>query len=366
MVELIVVIAVLAIITAMLSPTLITYTERSRAQKDYSSMDEVVNAVELAIADQNIHDEAYRYSCANNYITYTDSSGKYGQKVNDEEFWAPDGSGRATTITFNPVKNSFGSTTYKLDEAIVNDMTYDNGSTGEKRTMKGAVIEKNQCYLKNASSKDDSTTAYLYNRIRQIVGNTIRIQSQTYGNSSFTIFIRWDIVDGVARPNVYGSFNGTNLSESASVSRGSGTYDYDENDNPIIEEDIEPTEGMLFAIYHIEDNYIQDGYYVFIGLKGVFSCDADGIYLNNGDPIPESFVHYEKETIRYNASGWQQGSEEMGFLYLGAPYAGHRDIQETFAYIEKTYGKDYAHRFTNGYFLNIVPNRETIILEGED
>ena len=141
---------------------------------------------------------------------------------------------------------------------------------------------------------------------------------------------------------------------------------YDENDNPIIEEDIEPTEGMLFAIYHIEDNYIQDGYYVFIGLKGVFSCDADGIYLNNGDPIPESFVHYEKETIRYNASGWQQGSEEMGFLYLGAPYAGHRDIQETFAYIEKTYGKDYAHRFTNGYFLNIVPNRETIILEGED
>ena len=233
MVELIVVIAVLAIIIAILSPTLITYVERSRAQKDYSSMDEVVNAVEIAMADQNIHDEVYRYSCANNYITYTDSSGKYGQKIKDEEFWAPDGSGRATTITFNPVKNAFGATIYKLDEAIVNDMTYGNGSTGQSRTMQGAIIEKNQCYLKNASAKDDSTTAYLYHRINQIVGDKIKVDSQAYGNSSFTIFIRWDTVDGVARPNVYGSFNGTNLSEGAPSSNGSGTYDYDENDNPI-------------------------------------------------------------------------------------------------------------------------------------
>ena len=186
MVELIVVIAVLAIIIAILSPTLITYAERSRTQKDYSSMDEVVNAVEIAMADQNVHDEAYRYSCANNYITYTDSSGRYGQKVADEEFWAPDGSGRATTITFNPTKNAFGATTYKLDEAIINDMTWGNGSTGETRTMQGAIIEKNQCYLKNASAKDDSTTAYLYHSIRQVIGNTIRIQSQTYGNSSFS------------------------------------------------------------------------------------------------------------------------------------------------------------------------------------
>ena len=93
MVELIVVITVIAIVAMVLSPSLITYTERSRAQEDYSSMDEVVNAIEIAMADQNVHDEAYRYSCANNYVTYTDSSGKYGQKVADEEFWAPDGSG---------------------------------------------------------------------------------------------------------------------------------------------------------------------------------------------------------------------------------------------------------------------------------
>ena len=163
MVELIVVIAVMAIVIMILSPSLITYVERSRAQEDYSSMDEVVNAVEIAMADQNIHDEVYRYSCANNYITYTDSSGKYGQKINDEEFWAPDGSGRATTITFNPTKNAFGATTYKLEDAIINDMTWGNGSSGEKRTMEGALIDNNQCYLKNMSAKDGSTTAYLYN-----------------------------------------------------------------------------------------------------------------------------------------------------------------------------------------------------------
>ena len=123
MVELIVVITVIAIVAMVLSPSLITYTERSRAQEDYSSMDEVVNAIEIAMADQNVHDEAYRYSCANNYVTYTDSSGKYGQKVADEEFWAPDGSGRAVTITFNPSKNAFGATIYKQRKSATTPST---------------------------------------------------------------------------------------------------------------------------------------------------------------------------------------------------------------------------------------------------
>ena len=101
LVELIVVIAILVVFAAILVPSLMQYTENSRAQKDVSTMDEVVNAFQLAMADQDCYDEAIKYSCTNNYLTYSDSSGNYGQVIADGEFWAPDGSGRATTITFN-------------------------------------------------------------------------------------------------------------------------------------------------------------------------------------------------------------------------------------------------------------------------
>lgn len=127
LVELVIVIAILAILIAVLAPSLMTYTERSRAQKDVTTMDEVVNAVQLAMADQNCYDEMIKYSCENNFITYTDSSGNYGQVVADGEFWAPDGSGRATTITFNPTRKG-NETYYVLETGIVNDMTYGNGS----------------------------------------------------------------------------------------------------------------------------------------------------------------------------------------------------------------------------------------------
>lgn len=50
-VELVVVIAILAVLLAVLSPMLISSVEHSRMQKDDSAMDEVVNAVQLAITD---------------------------------------------------------------------------------------------------------------------------------------------------------------------------------------------------------------------------------------------------------------------------------------------------------------------------
>ena len=108
MVELIVVIAVLAVIAVILVPTITKYVENSRAQKDVSVMDEVVNTVQLSMSEQDCYDEMFRYSCTNNYVTYTDSSDNYGQQIKDEEYWAPDGSGRATTITFNPIKDEYG------------------------------------------------------------------------------------------------------------------------------------------------------------------------------------------------------------------------------------------------------------------
>lgn len=250
LVELIVVIAIMAVFLAVLAPQLLRYVENSRVQKDVSTMDEVVNAVELTLSDEEGFDEMFRYSCDNNYITYSDSSGIYGQKVNDNEYWAPDGSGKATTITFNPTKKGI-KTTYEISEAIVNDITYGNGSVGQEREVKGSEITDNQCYLTETTYKDNDAdiTAYVYNRIRQAIGDKISITSQTYGNSSYTIFIVWKLKDGIWVPNVHGDFNGTNLTIDSVASKGSGTSDYtfDEDNNQVANTTTSGTTNAMFT-----------------------------------------------------------------------------------------------------------------------
>ena len=252
LVELIVVIAVLAVIAVLLVPTITKYVENSRAQKDVSAMDEVVNAVQLSMSEQDCYDEMFRYSCTNNYVTYTDSSGNYGQQLKDEEYWAPDGAGRATTITFNPIKDEFGRTYYSLDRAIINDMTYGNGSVAQSRPMKGALIDDNQCYLKNATTKDDEITAYVYNSIRKIAGNDVFATSATYKNSSYTVFIRFIKNGDTFATTVTGSFNGTNLHEGSQASVGSHTSSY-ENDDPSKPKPDEPGGGIITPTFTNSD-----------------------------------------------------------------------------------------------------------------
>ena len=57
LVELIVVIAIMAVLVGVLAPALMSNVEKSRAQKDDSAMSEVAHAVELALADESIYDE---------------------------------------------------------------------------------------------------------------------------------------------------------------------------------------------------------------------------------------------------------------------------------------------------------------------
>ena len=56
LVELIVVIAIMAVMAAVLAPSLLGYVERSRAQKDDSAMGELTNSIKLALADQDVFD----------------------------------------------------------------------------------------------------------------------------------------------------------------------------------------------------------------------------------------------------------------------------------------------------------------------
>jgi type IV pilus assembly protein PilA len=57
LVELIIVIAIMAILIAVLAPQYLRYVEKSRLQSDNSAIGEVANAVKVAAADDQINNE---------------------------------------------------------------------------------------------------------------------------------------------------------------------------------------------------------------------------------------------------------------------------------------------------------------------
>lgn len=58
LVELIVVIAIMAVLMVVLAPAMLRYVEKTRVQKDDSAVSEVANAAELALADETIYTAA--------------------------------------------------------------------------------------------------------------------------------------------------------------------------------------------------------------------------------------------------------------------------------------------------------------------
>ena len=72
LVELIVVIAIMAVMTSVLAPALLKYVEESRAQKDNSAMNEVTHAIKLALANEDVYDECLAYTFKDNYSAYAE------------------------------------------------------------------------------------------------------------------------------------------------------------------------------------------------------------------------------------------------------------------------------------------------------
>lgn len=219
LVELIVVIAIMAVMAAVLAPSLLGYVEKSRMQKDDSAMNEVSSALHLSLADQNVYDEVLQASEKDNYTCYCDGSIKTNNSVNkieikapdywmyndnarqlDETIYKPAGKMRGVTITFKPN----GSAEYILKNGIVNQM-------GDDTTSKGHYAGKTLA---------DTKFEYLYNHLRSTIGDTLKVSSQTYRNSDYTIFIRVGSTGGSEAAmqdaiQVWGQFNGTNLTEVA-------------------------------------------------------------------------------------------------------------------------------------------------------
>ena len=226
LVELIVVIAIMAVMAAVLAPALLGYVERSRAQKDDSAMSEVVNSMKLSLADQNVYDELLPYAVKGNFSCYCDGDTSTNTDANktitkapdywlftdearklDETPYKPAGSMRGATVTFKPN----GSAEYILKAGVVNQI---GDESTKKGTNGGAILE--DC-------------PELYNRLRSTVGDTIKVSSQTYRNSTYTIFISMGTTGGNQADKqdaiqVYGQYNGTNLPE-VMTATGSATQD---------------------------------------------------------------------------------------------------------------------------------------------
>jgi prepilin-type N-terminal cleavage/methylation domain-containing protein len=186
LVELIVVIAIMAVMAAVLAPALLGYVEKSRMQKDSSAMDEIVNTVQLALADQNVYDEVLEHSVYDNVscyidtasegdhadhkVTLKDAHGEYKEqymfddeaRLLDETVYYAAGNMRGMTITFSP---SDSGDTYDLKNGVINKFV------GRKT---GYLYENPE----------------LYNRVRSTIGDTLETTSQTYRNSDYTLFIR--------------------------------------------------------------------------------------------------------------------------------------------------------------------------------
>lgn len=240
LVELIVVIAIMAVMTSVLAPSLLGYVEKSRMQKDDSAMGEVSNAIKLALADQNVYDECLKYNVKGNYSCYVDSGftaasddnaivdkertdvadDKYATgagkndwhtldstRLKDEETYTPNGNMRGMTITFTAANND-NAAMFKLKEARINEIVEDDFGHAEATRTDSVLLEN--------MTTTGGQAGQLYNKLRAVIGDNITLSSQTYRNSEYTVFIRMGSMggnqasaqDAVA---VYGQWNGTNL-----------------------------------------------------------------------------------------------------------------------------------------------------------
>lgn len=218
LIELVIVIAILAILTAVLAPALISQTEGARAGRDISAMDELTNAVLLSASDSAVYDELASNSIKDNVSCYIDST---YEKEETKVITKTDENGEALQYTYNDDARLADETPYHVAGKMRGvTITFEIDTTGKSHELRldsGTV---------NKFSDHPLPLVYcenLYNSMRQTCGDSIELISQTYRNSEYTVFIKIGSTGGNQSSaqdaiEVYGQFSGTNLS--------SGTIEY--------------------------------------------------------------------------------------------------------------------------------------------
>ncbi len=112
LVELIVVVAIMAVLVGVLTPTLIKQVEKSKHQKDISAVAEIANCMTIALADE-------KYASMTCTITYTGATVTIGSGTVTE--LAPEGT--STSDFLGVVAENLGKTAYTYKSKLADGDT---------------------------------------------------------------------------------------------------------------------------------------------------------------------------------------------------------------------------------------------------
>ena len=254
-IEILVVVAMMAIITIIFVPSLTNYVESGKADKDTARMEELVEIIEIALADEEVYKDIVKYAAYGNASCYVDESAReeYTKDKTDMrgyEIIYDETRNRKAQFSFTDewrdeekkarlfAGNMYGVTiTFKPEDKII---TFAEGQfnsalnaaprwyTGEEDGIDGNGSEINYAELGTIENMDSENNKLL-KVIWENMGQTIELDSRTYETSSYTVFIRLapplesetitdeanTINKPIGRPqqtvNIYGQWNGTYL-----------------------------------------------------------------------------------------------------------------------------------------------------------
>ena len=214
--ELVVTIAIMAVMAAVLAPALIHYVEDSRAAKDDHAMSEVVNAVKVAIAYDDVYDEiiddiTWKNSC------YVDSNSPKNE--HKELLFVDDNEELYQSYMYTDEERTLDETPYKFHGRMYGATVTFKPNNDHVIEIKDGIYSGEGEDCKISEMNEDNV---LYTKIKQVIGNKIELTSATYKNSQYTIFICFGVeaeksqgeykVELSDEPMViYGQWNGTNL-----------------------------------------------------------------------------------------------------------------------------------------------------------
>lgn len=214
--ELVVTIAIMAVLAAVLAPALIHYVEDSRATKDNHAMTEVVNAVKVALAYDDVYDEiiddiTWKNSC------YVDSNSPKNE--NKELLFVDDNDELYQSYMYTDEERMLDETPYKFHGRMYGATVTFKPNNNHVIEIKDGIYSGEGTDRKISEMNEDNV---LYTKIKQVIGNKIELTSATYKNSQYTIFICFGVeaektqneykVELSDEPIVvYGQWSGTNL-----------------------------------------------------------------------------------------------------------------------------------------------------------
>lgn len=199
-------------------------------RRDNASMGELNNAIKYLSADYTVFDELLLLSCENNVSCYLDVPSEQMcpyEKISlgsrqEWELYTYDvpntaempvckyvgGNMRGMTLTFVPQEFGVQDVRFVLSKVEINKFLYDDTHFTDDRAA-GEIVNRNPKYSNYQYFSEESV---LYNKLRELVGDDIKLYSDFGQNSEYTVFIQIKRVGTEYYPQVYGRWANNILS----------------------------------------------------------------------------------------------------------------------------------------------------------